>query len=46
VHALAVAREHTLSRLQFVELAGEILALRIDARERVAEPLLLLGNLV
>jgi hypothetical protein len=42
---LAVARQHSLGRLQFAELAGELLALRIDARERLAEPLLLLGDL-
>ena len=42
---LTVARKHTLGRLEFAELAGELLALRIDARERLAEPLLLLGDL-
>ena len=44
--ALAVAREHSLGRLQFAELAGELFALRIDARERFADPLLLFGDLV
>jgi hypothetical protein len=38
--------EHTLGRLQFGEWAGEVLALRIDARECFAEPLLFLGDLV
>jgi hypothetical protein len=40
--AFAVARKHTLSRLQFAELAGELLALCIGARQRLADPLLLL----
>src|SRR5437763_1538247 len=39
-------REHPLSRLQFAELAGELLALCLDARERLADPLLLFGDLV
>jgi len=43
---LAVTCEHTLGRLEFAELAGEFLALGIDARKRFAEPLLLLGHLV
>ena len=42
----AIACEHTLGRLQFIELAGEPLALGIGARKRFAEPLLLLGDLV
>src|SRR5215831_13809043 len=42
----AVAREHSLGRLQLAELAGELLALRIDARERLTDPLLLFGNFV
>jgi hypothetical protein len=42
----AIACEHTLGRLQFIELAGELLALGIGARKRFAEPLLLLGDLV
>ena len=46
MRSLAVAREHTLGRLQFGELAGELVALRIHARECFAEPLLLLGDLV
>src|SRR5271155_1228412 len=33
--ALTVADEHTLRRLQFAELAGELVALRIDAPERL-----------
>src|SRR5215472_4224527 len=44
--APGVAREHTLGRLQFAELAGQLLALCIDARQRLAEPLLLFGDLV
>jgi hypothetical protein len=32
-HAFAVARRHTLGRLRFAELAGELLALRVDPRE-------------
>ena len=32
--------------MQRDKLAGELLALRIDARERLAEPLLLFGDLV
>ncbi|HEX3338743.1 MAG TPA: hypothetical protein VHT68_06160, partial [Pseudolabrys sp.] len=43
--AFAVAREHTLGRLQLAELASELLALRIRACERLADPLLLLGDL-
>jgi hypothetical protein len=41
--ALAVARKHTLGCLKFAELAGEHLALRIDARGRgrLADPLLI-----
>ena len=39
-------REHTLGRLQFVELADKLLALSIDACERIADPLLLLGDLI
>jgi hypothetical protein len=30
-----VARQHTLSRLQFAELADELLTLSVDARERL-----------
>jgi hypothetical protein len=45
IHAMNVPCQHTLSRLQLPELAGELLALRIDARERLADPLLLLGDL-
>ena len=33
------------NRLGANELAGELLALRIDARERLADPLLLLGDI-
>src|SRR5262249_17758247 len=44
--ALGVAREHTFGRLQFAEQASELVALRIDACERLADPLLLLGDLV
>jgi hypothetical protein len=33
----AVARQHALGRLQFTELARELLALRIDAGECLAE---------
>src|SRR5271169_1249552 len=44
--AFAVASKHPLSRPQFAELASELLALCIDARERLADPLLLLGDLV
>ena len=46
LRALAVAREHTFGRFQFAELAGEFLALCIDASERLADPLLLFGDLV
>jgi len=38
---LGVAREHTLGRLQFAKLADELFTLSIDARERLADPLLL-----
>ena len=43
--AFAVARQHPLGRLQFVELTGEPLALGIDARERLTDSLLFLGDL-
>src|SRR5262245_54843227 len=43
---LAVARKHSFRRLQLAELANELLALCIDARERLADPLLLFGDLV
>src|SRR5580692_9695503 len=46
VRAFAVTRKYTLSRLQLAELAGQLLALRIDARQRLADPLLLFGDLV
>src|ERR1700730_3833733 len=46
LRALAVARKHTLARLQFAELTGELVALQVDARKRFADPLLLLGDLV
>jgi hypothetical protein len=46
LRAFAVARQHTLGSLQFFELASELLALRIDAGERLADPLLLLGDLI
>src|ERR1700724_3097252 len=35
---LAVARKHTLGRLQFAELTGELVALHVDARKRFADP--------
>jgi hypothetical protein len=41
-----VAREHAPGCFQFAELAGEPLALRIDARERLTDPLLLFRDLV
>src|SRR6516165_1702731 len=44
--AAAVAPEHSLGGFQFLELAGEPLSLCIDARERLGDPLLLLGDLV
>src|SRR5215469_1290738 len=44
--AFAVARKHAFGRLQFAELAGELVALCIDACERLANPLLLLRDLV
>src|SRR5690349_21171379 len=44
--ALTVAREHSLGCLQFAELAGELLALRIGARQRLTDPLLLFGDLL
>src|SRR5215472_12120320 len=44
--ALGVAREHTFGRFQSAELVSELVALRIDACERLADPLLLLGDLV
>src|SRR3984893_11723318 len=46
VRAFAVTRKYTFSRLQLAELAGQLLALRIDARQRLADPLLLFGDLV
>src|SRR6516165_5473325 len=42
----AVAHQHTLSRLQLTELARQLFALRIYPRERLAEPLFLLSNLI
>jgi len=39
------ARQHPLGRLQFAELTGEPLALGIDARERLTDSLLFLGDL-
>jgi hypothetical protein len=42
----AVSRKHPLSRFQFAELASELPALCIDARECLGDPLLLLGDLV
>jgi hypothetical protein len=42
---LVVAREHTLGRLQLTEPAEKLLALNIDSRERVADPLLFFGDL-
>jgi hypothetical protein len=39
-------REHTLGCLQFTELADKLPALSIDARERIADPLLFCGDLV
>jgi hypothetical protein len=36
-----MARQHTLGRLQFAELPSQVLPLRIDPRERLADPLLL-----
>ena len=41
-----IARQHTLGRLQFAELPSQLLPLRIDPRERLADPLLLLSNLI
>src|SRR5215471_16270294 len=43
--ARAVACEDTFRGFQFAELATEFLALRIDTRERLADPLLLLSDL-
>src|SRR5262244_4381124 len=44
--ACAVARKHTLGRLQFAELTGQLLVLCIDTRQRLADPLLLFGDLI
>src|SRR5262249_9586700 len=44
--ALAVARQYTFGRFQFAELAGELVALRIDACECLADPLLLFSDLI
>src|SRR5690242_19930603 len=46
LRALAVAREHSLGRFELTKLTGELLALRIDARQRLADPLFLFPNLV
>src|SRR5207237_5818907 len=46
LRACAIARQHTLGRLQFAELPSQLLPLRIDPRERLADPLLLLSNLI
>ena len=44
--ACAVARQHTLGRFQFAELAFQLLALRVDARQRVTDPLFYLFDFV
>jgi len=44
--AFAVTREYALGRFQLRELASKFLTLLIDAGERLADPLLLLGDLV
>ena len=44
--ALAVPRQHTLSRFQLSEFTHELFALRVDPRERFADPFSLVADLV
>src|ERR1700749_4950606 len=46
LRSLAVAREHSLGRFELTKLYGQLLALRIDARQRLTDPLFLFPNLV